>query len=612
MLAKIYHAPPSAPVVMKLSAMVESPPAVPSLAWPRELLLENSRVVGFLMPGAGGHAIAHAIETPLRRRDFPNASWRFLVRLARNTATLFEGIHKAGLVAGDVSDRNLLVESNATVTLIDCDSMQISAASGLHRCTVRSVGWTAPELINADLQSVERTPDHDRFALALLIFHILFPGRHPFAGVPPAGVDLCVEQAITQHRFVYSRRRPENVLKRPPLTFSLDLVPGEISVLFENAFDPAFRGIRPSGALWAAALTRFERELIVCPANANHTYHKNLGKRCPWCGAEKLGLGFFRKPRKTAYSLADLSKLNTPQPLIQQLDALTRQSKPGIRIDPTATPVAGTPYPWFARPFTQFQWWTLVVSGMAAGLGAIRFDPLFVWPAIGAASFLVLDAVELLPKLIAKRRRTLLTLAEERFARVRDDAKRRVENHFQKFTQQRDQAGELRRFLDAFGIYARQKHEEACSALEDEAIRSRLAAIPIRLNVVEGFGPERIRVLQAAGILTAADIPPTFTGVPSIGPALSARLLAWRDTQATFLRQQYRFNPSEEQEDEICAAILQDHRKVCADLNTVLENARIALQECERELLEVEALLEKEVAALARARADLACGGFAC
>src|SRR4051812_24821096 len=32
------------------------------------------------------------------------------------------------------------------------------------------------------LRNVERKPEHDAIGLALLIFHLLFMGRHPFAG----------------------------------------------------------------------------------------------------------------------------------------------------------------------------------------------------------------------------------------------------------------------------------------------------------------------------------------------------------------------------------------------------------------------------------------------
>ena len=40
-------------------------------------------------------------------------------------------------------------------------------------------------------------PDlHDRFGLALVVFHLLFMGRHPFAGRYQHADDMPIEQAI--------------------------------------------------------------------------------------------------------------------------------------------------------------------------------------------------------------------------------------------------------------------------------------------------------------------------------------------------------------------------------------------------------------------------------
>ena len=43
--------------------------------------------------------------------------------------------------------------------------------------------------------------DHDRFGLAVLIFHLLMMGRHPFSGVYLDKGDMPLEKAIREGRF---------------------------------------------------------------------------------------------------------------------------------------------------------------------------------------------------------------------------------------------------------------------------------------------------------------------------------------------------------------------------------------------------------------------------
>lgn len=61
---------------------------------------------------------------------------------------------------------------------------EFSHASGVFHCDVGVPLWTPPELQGRDFRGLTRTKNHDRFGLAVLMFQLLFMGRHPFAGVP--------------------------------------------------------------------------------------------------------------------------------------------------------------------------------------------------------------------------------------------------------------------------------------------------------------------------------------------------------------------------------------------------------------------------------------------
>jgi DNA-binding helix-hairpin-helix protein with protein kinase domain len=68
----------------------------------------------------------------------------------------------------------------ATAALIDCDSFQITDGAHVFRCPVEVPEFTPPELQGSAFDSQTRTAQHDAFGLAVLIFYLLFLGRHPF------------------------------------------------------------------------------------------------------------------------------------------------------------------------------------------------------------------------------------------------------------------------------------------------------------------------------------------------------------------------------------------------------------------------------------------------
>jgi hypothetical protein len=66
-----------------------------------------------------------------------------------------------------------------------------------------------PELQGKRLDQVTRTSNHDSFGMAVLVFNLLFMGRHPFAGKYLGRDDMPMDKAIAQFRFAYSARAKE-------------------------------------------------------------------------------------------------------------------------------------------------------------------------------------------------------------------------------------------------------------------------------------------------------------------------------------------------------------------------------------------------------------------
>jgi DNA-binding helix-hairpin-helix protein with protein kinase domain len=139
--------------------------------------------LGFVMRKVGGGKPVHLLFSPTSRKiEFAAADYRFLVRAASNIARAVASVHALSCVIGDVNHSGFLVSDKATTTLIDCDSFQILAANKKFLCQVGTPEYTPPELQGARFDRVERSPNHDNFGLAVLLFQILFMGRHPFSG----------------------------------------------------------------------------------------------------------------------------------------------------------------------------------------------------------------------------------------------------------------------------------------------------------------------------------------------------------------------------------------------------------------------------------------------
>jgi DNA-binding helix-hairpin-helix protein with protein kinase domain len=293
-VAKIYARRPDEHGARKLGAMVQLGNDVLAQvsAWPQNLLMDprTGAVIGFLMPRVDAHDEIHKLYGPSDRKTaFPDANWAFLVRAARNLAAAFEAVHQHGHVIGDVNQGNVVVSRQATVRLIDCDSFQITHLGRTYPCRVGVPLFTPPELQGRKLNDIVRTQNHDRFGLAVLVFHLLFMGRHPFAGRHPERA-IPVETALREGLFAFGREALRSGFEPPPWSLRLKDVTPSVAELFERAFGPAAiaGGDRPSAGEWVGTLERLEGRLVTCKDDPRHA-HAQANGCCPWCRIENDG-----------------------------------------------------------------------------------------------------------------------------------------------------------------------------------------------------------------------------------------------------------------------------------------------------------------------------------
>ncbi len=289
-VAKIYSTPPDHRKIQKLLVMAEaaSPSLLKIAAWPIDLLSDSKGAVrGFIMPRVIAPRDIHELYSPKSRSEtFPEADFRFLVHVGANIARAFAVIHEQEHVVGDVNHGNLLVGADGTVMLIDCDSFQIGNGAHVFTCDVGVPLFTAPELHGGTFRGLVRSANHDRFGLAVLLFHLLYMGRHPFAGRYAGPGDMPIEKAVAEYRFAYGPDRVANGMERPPGTIPLETMGSAITPLFIRAFGRAgSNGMRPDAKTWIEALERLKSGLRVCPQASWHHYPGELAA-CPWCAVE--------------------------------------------------------------------------------------------------------------------------------------------------------------------------------------------------------------------------------------------------------------------------------------------------------------------------------------
>jgi len=292
-VAKIYHEPTDEKV-QKLLVMLSNPPYDPmasvghtSIAWPSDLLSNNGKIVGFLMPRViGMKPIIDFYNPGARRRLSPLFNYLYLHRTARNLASAFRALHESGYVIGDVNESNILVSETSLVTLVDTDSFQVHDPNSgkTYRCPVGRPEFTPPELQGEYFRDVDRKPEHDLFGLAVIIFLLLMEGTHPFAGIyRDSGEPPLYGERISSGHFTYSIRRkvPYRPAKSAP---PFEIIDPLLAQLFIRCFEDGHKdpSIRPSAQEWQNALQSAEGNLITCSDNSQHKYGSHL-KKCPWC-----------------------------------------------------------------------------------------------------------------------------------------------------------------------------------------------------------------------------------------------------------------------------------------------------------------------------------------
>jgi DNA-binding helix-hairpin-helix protein with protein kinase domain len=459
-------------------------------AWPMGLVRNEQRQpVGLILPIIEGGTEVHQVAAPAsRRQHFPNADWRFLASCAANLARAVHWIHYQGLVIGDINSRSFLVMRNATVRMIDVDSVQVPVPGFKPLlCTVAQEDFRPPELHNADLRRVIRTPNHDAFGLAVVLFQILLRGRHPYDRLDPNAAELSRTQQIAEHRFGFGAQAVRNGWQ-PPNTVGLDALPPRTADLFEAAFAPqATAGGRPSAETWVAALKDLLSNLVSCPRNATHQYARHLA-RCTWCAFEQR-VGAIAFGTTSPPPASNAAQPSTVPVMPAEGEMLIR------RIDAAPKPVPAAV--------------SRASSTVAPSSAAVREGNAKLW----------------------RRNRKPWIAAYQRAKAEFEQAAAQLDaaNRFPTYTAARSDAAGAKSKWNNIARFAQQQYQDLTTNAQRQQLEAHLKRCRIEDAKIRGIGETRIFTLNYVGITTAADVAADrLHGVPNFGPVMQQRLLDWR------------------------------------------------------------------------------------
>jgi DNA-binding helix-hairpin-helix protein with protein kinase domain len=544
-VAKFYHNGLGTDKARKIEAMcrLKSDSLLKISAWPITTLKAKPSGApdGLLMPRVSGHREAHLLYTPKSRRTaFPEAQFPFIVHASINSARAFATVHAAGQVIGDVNHGNLLISRDARVALIDCDSFEITDGTAVFPCMVGVPTYTPPELQGRGFQGVRRTKQHDAFGLAVLIFHMLFLGRHPFAGIFRGGTsDKTIEDAIREFRFAYDLDNRQTEMEPPPAVPRLSEYPAELGQLFTRAFGrDGMRGGRPDAAEWIAPLEKFSRSLKTCSAQENHHYYQPLSQ-CPWCRVEKTfgrtmfgfkvavfaGTGFdvvaiwaqiesirAEEPELTPPSVEAYLSQCAPDPVIPEIKQRRRVNR-------------------------------------ALSVGSILVAVIIVAPGLLSAVpsvCILLAGIVGMAKLWQMGDKCAAVITEpyrdaDRAFRAGMDRWAALDHVPEVFLRTKQELKADKEALAALpGVRAQRMAELNASVRQKQMIRF-LESHRIEDASIPGIGPGRKTLLRCYNVEDANDVVPSRLNIKGFGPALKASLLAWRRT----VERSFTFNPNQ-------------------------------------------------------------------
>lgn len=239
------------------------------ICWPQKLIFDqNGGFLGYVMPLAFKDSeLCYEVCRMGMSRNL-SREWREFydrhtanglinrLKLIDNIAIPIHKIHSMQkYVLQDFKPQNLMITADGKISMIDCDSIQISDGADKFFCPVYT-----PEYLPAELQNNSQlghtivSTSCDRFALAVVFYQILY-GIHPYTVTASDPSITERSQLIQNNLFPYGRNSHRiQVIPQPHKKF--EILPPELQSLFRHAFD-SYPNQRPTAEQWGKIIYNF-------------------------------------------------------------------------------------------------------------------------------------------------------------------------------------------------------------------------------------------------------------------------------------------------------------------------------------------------------------------
>ncbi|MDR1301067.1 MAG: hypothetical protein LBK43_01170, partial [Treponema sp.] len=210
--------------------------------------------IGYAMKRGFGSPMRYLAHGVAYKKHFPNLNRVLLLQFLLSFLKNIEILHSKNVFIGDYNLLNFLCnKGNNKVTMIDCDSYQVTINGKYFPCPVGSPDLTPIEHHNKNFKQVVRTVASENFSLAIILFECLMLGRHPYDIV---GGDDPVTN-LRQGNFPYGKDNKE--IPQGPWYHIWSHIPYRIKSLFiqnftEGVTDP---NKRPGVRMWYQEISTY-------------------------------------------------------------------------------------------------------------------------------------------------------------------------------------------------------------------------------------------------------------------------------------------------------------------------------------------------------------------
>ena len=265
----------------ELDSVTNLPIKVHQLAWPKNIVYEKNKPVGFLMPKINFKDSIQlnrifSVKNRQSEKITEDITWRITV--ARNLADVYNTLHKSGYYVIDTKPANIRTyKMVAGVCLLDCDGFKLKNSP--FEGDMITPDYIAPESIGKPPSKLGR--EQDIFALSVLIFQLLNNGIHPYSGILKKNDTLPIQERIKQSGYAYGKI--QNRIQKPSPATLHHLFPTKLLDIFSRIFE---KGERPEANEWVSILDDLKKPSAL--SKCNKCGQKGFKKGCPTCAFKEF------------------------------------------------------------------------------------------------------------------------------------------------------------------------------------------------------------------------------------------------------------------------------------------------------------------------------------